>query len=117
VASNPDPGERVAGIITVDMDLKEIREAYRQILGAYNALFPLDPQLGKGEEETLPDCLGIDEEGTYLSTMKRLKKAHDGLKEAADGSGNFQSWRRGEPMAGLSQGLKTRIDKALKFGI
>lgn len=97
--------------------MKEIRNAYREILTAYNVLFPLSPNIEKGKEEALPNCLGIDEESTCLRTMKALKKAHDGLKEAADRSGNVRIWRSGEPLEGFPQSLKERIELALRSGI
>ena len=38
------------------------------------------------------------------------------LKAAADQSGNAKTWHAGEPLNGLSQGMRERIEKALKFG-
>lgn len=97
--------------------LREIRAAYTEILRAYNALLPLNPDIKKMEEETLSDSIEIDEEGSYLKTMKRLKKAHNSLKEGANESGNPQVWHRGESLNGLNQGMKERIERGLKFGI
>jgi hypothetical protein len=99
------------------MDLKELRSAYGEILVAYNALFPLSPNIERGEEETLPDLVGIDEGDSYLATMRKLRKAHPELKEAADRSGSIQIWHAGEPLAVLNDGMRERIELAMKFGI
>jgi hypothetical protein len=99
------------------MDLKELRSAYGEILVAYNALFPLSPNIERGEEETLPDLVGIDEGDSYLATMRKLRKAHPELKEAADRSGNIQIWQRGGSLDGLSEGMRNRIERALRSGI
>ena len=95
--------------------LNEIRAAYRDILSAYNALFPLYPQtrIGREDIEGDPDK-GEDE--TYLAFRGKMKKKVPELKAIADQSGNARVWHRGDPLDGLDQGLKDRIEKALKFG-
>lgn len=96
--------------------LREIRNAYGEILRAYNALFPLSPDVERGEE-VMADSPDTDEESSYLSTMKSLKKAHNSLKEAAKESGNAQCWRVGEPLDGVNERMRARISKALELGI
>lgn len=54
VAANQDLSKTAFRIIEVgNLNLKEIREAYREILMAYNALFPLDPATRRDSEDMM----------------------------------------------------------------
>jgi hypothetical protein len=97
------------------MELKEIRQAYREILEAYNSRFPLHPQTRAGGED-ISEPFG-KEEISFQLEFERTKEIRAKLKEAADRSGNAQVWERGKSLDGLDQGLRERVDKALNFGI
>ena len=98
------------------MTLQEIREAYGEILRAYNDLFPLHPQERKEHEETMENVGYVDIE--FLQKFRtKGKEIISKLKEAADQSGNPVMWRRGEPLEDLNSGMKARILKAVEFGI
>jgi hypothetical protein len=100
--------------------LKEIREAYRQSLEAYNELFPPHPETKKTPgsiTEDMGENFPKDEEHFNKTLMKRLKKIFPKVKEAADHSGNAFVWHRGDPLDGLNQVMRERIEKALNFGI
>lgn len=112
------------------MKLQEIKEAYLENLRFYNELFPIHNRLQKQTRreyeakelfdiKEISDIKGINDikeikEFSLLS--KILTKKVKEFKERADRSGNAQVWRRGEPLDGLSPGLKERIEKALNFG-
>jgi hypothetical protein len=97
------------------MTLQEIREAYAEILRAYNAIFPVHPETRiKFEDETE----GLDRgDQNFLDTFRmKAKKIVPKLREAADQSGNVKVWHRGNPLEGLNQGMKERVEKALNLG-
>jgi hypothetical protein len=96
--------------------LKEIREAYREILRAYNDLFPVHPQTTTKYED---GTQGFDQgDYNFLDTFRmKAKEVVPKLKQAADQSGNAQIWHRGEPLDSLNQGMRDRIGKALKLEI
>lgn len=97
--------------------LAEIREAYRDILQAYNALsspFSESKSNSEGEPETLE---GTRDEESFKMIRLKLRQVSRALKEGADRSGNVQVWRRGDPLDALNQGLRDRIEKALRWGI
>jgi len=94
---------------------KKIRDAYGGILRAYNTLYPLDPVTRKDPEEII-ERVGMDKEGTPKFWAK-MREVVPKLKEAADQSGNAVSWYRGQSLDGLNQGMKDRVEKALKLGI
>jgi hypothetical protein len=98
------------------MTLQEIRDAYREVLQAYNDLFPLHPQITmKCEDETENFSQGDD---SFLNAFRtKAKKVAPKIKEAADQSGNPVIWHRGESFEGLSLGMRERVEGALKFGI
>jgi hypothetical protein len=98
------------------MDLKEIREAYVEIVSAWNIVSPPITQSAGEDKEMMADPVDMDKE-TTVSTMAKLRKVHRELKREADQSGNAQVWHRGEPLDGLSPGMKERIERALRFGI
>jgi hypothetical protein len=107
----------------VQHNLKEIRGAYAEILSAYNATFPLDPPTKKDADmmdRFAEDTTDKSDKGNHdLPRILRAKakKALPMLKEGADQSGNAVSWHRGQPLDDLNQGLKDRIERALKLGI
>ena len=74
--------------------LEKIRQAYRDILWAWNIIFPPFAEARRQEEEKIPDSVDVDieEKSSYLTTMGALRKAHAGLKEEADKSGNLKIW-------------------------
>lgn len=94
--------------------LQEIRQAYSEILEAYNVLFPLWCE-GRKEEGMAPDTFDPPED--RVAFVRESKEILSKLREGADHSGNAQTWHIGEPTNGLSHGMKQRINKALKFGI
>jgi hypothetical protein len=47
----------------------------------------------------------------------KTKKVLPILKEGADQSGNAIVWHRGQDLDALNEGLRERIEKALRFGI
>ncbi|MGO8988757.1 MAG: hypothetical protein ACLQGU_04320 [bacterium] len=95
---------------------REIRDAYRDILSAYNELFPVHPitrQGGQGYE-------GSFEKGdeSLIDLVKtKTREVGPELKEGADQSGHAVTWRRGAPLDGLNESLKCRIETAIKFRI
>ena len=103
-----------------DWPLQRIREAYSEILRAYNILFPLhaDGKRGKKEEKVVLDA--FDPEGNKFykkAFFRKMREVSLKLKVAADQSGNAQTWHAGESLEGLNERMKERIDRALKFGI
>ena len=98
--------------------LKEIREAYGEILRAYNILFPLHPQTRIEREDIIGDpkfsSYGDDFHVTFCAKYRKILPE---LKEAADRSGNAVTWHHGESLDGLDQRMRDRIERALKFGI
>jgi hypothetical protein len=96
--------------------LEEMRQAYGEILSAFNALFPVHPETRrKFEDET--DMFDRNEEDFRAAFLWKAKKILPKLKEAADQSGNVKVWHRGDPLEGLNLGMKERIERALKLGI
>jgi hypothetical protein len=97
--------------------LEEIREAYAQILAAFNELFPVHPQ--RRIEEDVSGGFSFDRgNDSFIDAFRRkTKEVLPKLKEAADQSGNAVSWYRGQSLEGLNQSLKDRVEKALKVGI
>ena len=97
--------------------LPKIREAYSEILGSYNVLFPI--QLGgKKKDETVLDAFDPEGDNFYLDVFpKKAREVLRKLKKDADRSGNAQVWHKGEPLDSLNQRMKGRIEKALKYGI
>lgn len=98
--------------------LHEIRQAYGEILKHYNILIAPQPNR-KREEETVPDSLALDIEEDQFDRkafFAKMKEVYPKLKEAADRSGNAQTWHAGQSLDGLSQGMRERIEKGLKFG-
>jgi len=96
--------------------LKEIREAYGEILWAYNDLFPLHRQKRTEHEEPMESVDYGDIE--FLENFRaKGKEIIPKLKEAADQSGNPVIWRRGESLEDLNPGMRGRILKGLEFGI
>ncbi len=53
----------------------------------------------------------------YGSVRKALNLAAPRLKAAADASGNPHIWRTGMPLGNLPEGMKKRVEMALRFGI
>ena len=96
--------------------LKEVREAYGEILRAYNNLFPLHPQKRSDHEEPME---GVDygDIGFLEEFRRKGKEIGAKLKRAADQSGNAVVWLRGDSLEGLSPGMKERIERGLKRGI
>jgi hypothetical protein len=95
--------------------LQRTREAYGEILWAYNNLFPLHRQKRTEHEEPMESIDYGDIE--FLENFRRKGKEISGkLKRAADQSGNAVVWRRGDSLEGLSLGMKERIERGLKRG-
>jgi hypothetical protein len=115
------PDERMSREIeAVDkMNLKEIRESYRMNLEAFNRLSPIHPQ-EKIEREEIFLGVGIDEgegdERIADPDRKKMTKVVSKAKEAADRSGSVQVWHRGEPLDNLGEGMRERIERAIKLG-
>ena len=100
------------------MELKEIREAYNDILQAYNAPFPLHPETRIEQEDETIDVLDFDPDDNFaIERNKRPTKISHKLKKDADLPGNAATWHRGEPLDGLNQSIRERIERALKLGI
>ena len=95
--------------------LQKIRDAYLDVLDLYNNLFPLRPER-KSEREEEPNFFDLEEDPTISAVAARVDDIGPKLEEAADPSENCQIWRSGESLQGLNQGMKDRIEKALKFG-
>jgi hypothetical protein len=100
----------------VQWTLGEIRVAYAEILRAYNELFPLHPQR-KTECEDMTWSFEKGEESLFNMVRAKARENIPKLKEGADQSGNAVLWYRGEPLDGLNQGLRERVEIGLKFGI
>ena len=103
----------------VQWSLKEIRSAYVEAVSAYNEIYPIHPPERisvEGIEEMGEEVLKGDE--CLVETFrKKAREITPKLKEAADQSGNAISWHCGQSLDGLNQGMKERIEKALRFGI
>lgn len=104
--------------------LEEIRAAYGEILSAYNALFPLDPMMRRDPEDMMDRFAENTTEKSPrgdgdLRRMLRAKakKPLSMPKEGADVSDNAVVWHRGQPLEGLNQSLRDRVERALKLGI
>lgn len=118
VAANPNLNK---GSIEVaekgQWTLKEIRDAYGEILKAFNATFPLHPQT-KIQREDIVNTFDLNRGDDIYDTFNaKAKKMLPKFRRIADQSGNASSWRRGEPLDGLNEGMRERIERALKFGI
>lgn len=101
----------------VQWTLEEIRDAYGEILRAYNALFPLHPEK-RTEGDDVRNGFDFKEEAFCSDAFrKKVTRVLSRLKEAADQSGNAVTWHRGQSLEGLNQSLKDRVEKALKLGI
>ena len=98
------------------LTLGEVRDAYGEILGAYNELFPVHPA-SRTEGEDITGKFGKGEESLIDAASAKMREMGPKLKEAADQSGNAVIWRRGDSLEGLNQSLKCRIEAAIKFGI
>ncbi len=100
------------------MTLQEIRKAYGETLKAYNALFPIHSNGRRVKNEIAQDNFDPGGDSFYLEIFpEKFRKNFPRLKKAADQSGGSRVWHRGDHLDGLSQGMKDRIEKALKFGI
>jgi hypothetical protein len=101
-----------------EWSLKEIRAAYSEILKAYNALFPIYPNIKREKDETIQDNFDPGGDKFYSEILpKKFRENFRRLQKAADQSGNPMIWHRGDPLDGLSPGMRERIERALKFGI
>ena len=97
------------------MDLKEIRLAYREIVTAYNEAFPSDLKLRT--EEDITQSFDKGDESLIGTVSARFRETNPKLRAAANQSGNARVWQRGEPLDGLNEGMRERIEKAMRFGI
>jgi hypothetical protein len=97
--------------------LEEIRKAYADALTGWNALFPLHPESRREGDDV--ERWGDFEEEDFCADVFRKKgmRALSRLRKAAAQSCNAQIWHAGESLNNLSQGMRERIEKALRFGI
>ncbi len=96
------------------LSLKEIRRGYQDALDAYNELH--SPRPRERTEEAMLTPLEEGEDFGSCSVHKEVtQKVHEARKRA-DESGNAQVWRRGDWLEGLNEGMRARIEQALKFG-
>jgi hypothetical protein len=117
VAADPSSDNHTSGMTEkIQWTLKEIREAYREILRGYDALFPIHPETKKKVEDMTPP-LDYGEDGFFLTLRAKTKAVLPKMKEGAAKSGNPVIWRRGDPLEGLGREMRKRIEKAMKFGI
>ncbi len=98
------------------MTLQEIRQAYGEILRAFNTLYPLHPATRK-EPQDITDNFDKGDESLIEAIRTKARKIFPKLKGTADQSGNVKVWHRGDPLEGLNRGMRERIEKALKLGI
>jgi hypothetical protein len=98
------------------MELKEIRNAYREILAAFNEAFPPGLRLRTAGDD-ITENFDKGDESLIETVRAKAKERGPKLREAADESGNARVWRSGEPLEGLPQNMKERIERALKLGI
>jgi hypothetical protein len=96
--------------------LEKIRKAYGEVLRAYNDLFSLHRQKRTEHEEPMES---VDYgEIEFLENFRRKgKEIGAKLKRAADQSGRPVIWYRGDPLDGLTTGMKERVRKALIYGV
>jgi hypothetical protein len=106
--------ERMSG--AENMTLREIREAYGEILAAYNEFFPVHPKT-RGQTEAIEQLFDQGEDDPSVTTRKKMSAIFPKIKEAADKSGNPIVWHRGDPLDNLNPAMRKRIEKALKFGV
>jgi hypothetical protein len=98
--------------------LQRIKEGYRENLALWNELHPIHPEPRMGVERTeLYGCEPGDVKEMSMEFCERARQVTPQLKERADRSGNPFKWSRGDPLDGLPDGMKERIEKALGFGI
>ena len=95
------------------MDLKEIRAGYRDVLTAYSEL--MDSPMTKRRDDEM-EGRGERSECPSITARAKLRRVAPKLQQLADQSGNVRVWRRGEPLDGLAEGMKARIERARKFG-
>jgi hypothetical protein len=115
--TNPNPDTTAFGMSDgSEWTLERIRQAYSEILFAYNDLSPLHSETRrKHEDETQSFGQGDD---NFLDAFRmKAKRLVPKIKEIADQSGNAMIWHRGESFEGLSLGMRERVERALKFGI
>jgi hypothetical protein len=120
VAANPNLNKGSIEVTEkVQWTLKEIRDAYGEILRAYNALFPLHPQTRMEHEDIIIDTVDSHrgDDDFHATFQAKAREILPKLKKAADQSGNAVTWHRGEPLESLNEGMRERIERALKFGI
>jgi hypothetical protein len=96
------------------LSIEEIREAYGEIIRAYNEIYPLHPQTRRLSLDEETSDFGRGDENFRVSINRKVR---DKLRQAANESGNPVIWYRGDPLDGLSPGMRERIEVALKFGI
>jgi hypothetical protein len=48
---------------------------------------------------------------------EKMRSIEPRLKQAADESGNPVVWYRGDPIKGLPEGMRQRVETAMRFGI
>jgi hypothetical protein len=98
------------------LTLEEIRDTYVEILTAYNELFPVHP-ITRTEGEDITESFDKGNDFLIGTVNARFREISPKLREAANQSGNAVVWRRGDPLDDLPEGLKSRIEAAIKFGI
>jgi hypothetical protein len=96
--------------------LPKIREAYREILSAYDEICSLHPKISVKDEDITPP-FDQGEDVSSFTVRKRMTAILPKIKEGADRSGNAVIWYRGDSLEGLSSGMRDRVERALKFGI
>ncbi len=63
-----------------------------------------------------PDCSAWRKIGAR-SLSGKISLAAPRLQKAADESGNPVIWRRGDPVEKLPQGMRKRVETAMRFGV
>jgi hypothetical protein len=96
--------------------LPKIREAYREILNAYDEICPLHPKTSVKDEDITPP-FDQGEDDSSFTVRKKMTGILQKIKDTADRSGNAIVWKRGDPVEGLPPGMRGRIEKALKVGV
>lgn len=118
VSENGDLYPEAERIVGGGMELKEIRQGYGEALMLYNEIVPLHPQERKEPETEFPGTIDLAESRRTAKACVKVCEATEGTAEISSPNqpANAQIWCRGEPLDNLNEGLKERIERALKFG-
>lgn len=92
--------------------LDEIRGAYRENLAAYNEMLKPQEKIDSGMKM---EGEAFEPDFNSVTLGKELAEGASKIKAAIDSK--VITWRRGDPLDSLGEGLRARIEFALKYGV